>query len=146
MVARGKTLATAESCTSGRIAAALTAVSGASGYFQGGLVAYQDRVKTELLGVRATDIERHDVVSREVVEQMVRGACTLLRSDYAIASTGYAEGGSARVAAGTIWIGWGSADEVHSRCLHLTGMREENTQTAVECALEEFLEEISKKC
>ena len=90
MVAAGKTLATAESCTSGGIAHEITKVSGSSDYFQGGLVAYQDRLKIQYLGVSAEDIARYDVVSEPVVRQMVRGACRMFGSDYAIASTGYA--------------------------------------------------------
>ena len=85
------TLSTAESCTGGRIAAAITAHSGASRYFQGGLVAYQNEVKEQLLGVPSEMIDRYGVVSRQVAEQMVRGACTLFHTDYALASTGYAE-------------------------------------------------------
>ncbi len=136
---RHQTLSTAESCTSGLIAAALTGVSGASGYFQGGIVAYQDDVKVKELGVSAEDIRAYDVVSREVVEQMVRGACRKFGTDYALASTGYADVGNDRVPGGTIWIGWGSAESAHSMCLHLDGSREENTRRAVEAVLQEFL-------
>lgn len=139
LVSRGETLATAESCTSGRIAAELTKVPGASGYFQGGLVAYQDRVKTEFLGVPAEVIAECDVVSREVVEQMVSGACRMLGTDYAIASTGYADrDGSERVAGGTIWIAWGREEDVHSKCLTTNIDRETNTQNAVDEALAYF--------
>ena len=69
MVETGKTLSTAESCTSGRIAATLTQVPGASDYFQGGLIAYQDHLKVRYLDVRQEDIDTYDVVSQPVVEQ-----------------------------------------------------------------------------
>ena len=89
MLSRGLTLSTAESCTGGGMAAALTSVDGSSGYFQGGLVAYQNELKERFLGVSEADILRYDVVSRPVAEQMVRGACALFHTHCAIASTGY---------------------------------------------------------
>lgn len=139
MVERGKTVSTAESCTSGRIAASLTSVSGASDYFQGGIVCYQDELKERFLEVDAEDIRRYDVVSRPVVEQMVRGACKLFGTDYALASTGYAGSGMNGIPDGTIWIGWGSWEEVHSMVLTDDNGREANTQNATERVLEAFL-------
>ena len=102
MLARGLTLSCAESCTGGGVAAALTSISGSSGYFQGGLVAYQNELKERFLGVSEADIRQFDVVSRPVVEQMVKGACTLFHTDCALASTGYAGEGNGRIASGTI--------------------------------------------
>lgn len=139
MLERGLTLSTAESCTGGGMAAALTSVSGASGYFQGSLVAYQDEVKVRFLGVREADIQTYDVVSRPVAEQMVRGACTLFHTHCALASTGYAGGGNGMIPAGTIWIAWGSFSEVHSACLSGDEGRGRNTARAVEEALRHFL-------
>lgn len=139
MVELGKTLSTAESCTSGRIAATLTQVSGASDYFQGGLVVYQDYLKVRYLDVRQEDIDAYDVVSQPVVEQMVRGACHFFHTDYAIASTGYAGTGANGIPSGTIWIGWGSIQEVHSTCLTLEEGRERNTAHTTTRALECFL-------
>lgn len=139
MVETGKTLSTAESCTSGRIAATLTQVPGASDYFQGGLIAYQDYLKVRYLDVRQEDIDTYDVVSQPVVEQMVQGACRLFQTDYAIASTGYAGTGDNGVPSGTIWIGWGSVQEVHSICLTHDEGRELNTAHATTQALEHFL-------
>lgn len=104
MLARGLTLSCAESCTGGGVAAALTSVDGSSGYFQGGLVAYQNELKERFLGVSEADIRQFDVVSRPVVEQMVKGACALFHTDCALASTGYAGEGNGRIASGTIWI------------------------------------------
>ena len=139
MLAHGLTLSVAESCTGGGIAAALTSVSGSSGYFQGGLVAYQNELKVKFLGVSDSDIELYDVVSRPVVEQMVQGACALFYTDCALASTGYAGEGNDRIAAGTIWIAWGGLSEVHSFCLHADATRAENTACAVYAVLEHFL-------
>lgn len=138
LVQRAKTLSTAESCTSGRIAAKLTSVSGASEYFQGSLVAYQDALKIRFLGVEAQTIKEHDVVSREVVQQMVRGAIRLFGTDYAIASTGYTGAGANGIPAGTVWLGWGSEDDVHTLCLEGDHGREANTEEAANVAIEEF--------
>lgn len=132
----GKTVCTAESCTGGRIASAITAVSGASDYFVGALVAYQNEVKERMLGVPPEMIAEHDVVSREVVEQMVRGACKYFGTDYAMASTGYAEAWEGHEV--RIWIGWGSADDVHSLCLLEDHGRVRNVEIATEKVMEEF--------
>ena len=142
MVRSGKTASTAESCTSGQIAALLTSVSGSSDYFQGGLTAYQNSVKTRFLGVNPQDIRKYDVVSRQVAEQMVRGACRMFGTDYALSSTGYAEGGNGTIPAGTIWIAWGSEDDVHSLCTTTDNGRNENTRNASESALRAFLDYI----
>lgn len=139
MVERGKTVSTAESCTSGRIAASLTQISGASDYFQGGIVCYQDELKVRFLNVSPEDIQTYDVVSQPVVEQMVRGACELFHTDYALASTGYAGGGMNGIPDGTIWIAWGTKDDVHSLLLATDLGREQNTENATLQALSSFL-------
>ncbi len=135
MVERGLTLSTAESCTSGGIASEITKVAGSSDYFQGGLVAYQDRLKEQFLGVSAEDIAQYDVVSEPVVRQMVRGACQMFGTDYAIASTGYAGEGCNGIPSGTIWIAWGTPDNVHTKCLTQNIDRETNTRNAIQQAL-----------
>ena len=114
LIAQGKTLSTAESCTGGGIAAEITAISGSSAYFQGGLVAYQNRVKIEMLGVHPETIDTYDVVSEEVVKEMVQGACILFGTDYAIASSGCAgpTGGTEQIPVGTIWIAAAYHDKV----------------------------------
>jgi len=143
MIAAGKTLSTAESCTSGGIAAEITKVSGSSEYFQGGLVAYQDRLKVQLLCVKKEDIEKYDVVSEQVVRQMVRGACNLFDTDYAIASTGYAGDGCNGIPSGTIWIAWGTVDNIQTKCLTQNIDRLTNTQHAIKEALKGFLSSLS---
>ena len=136
MVERSLTLATAESCTSGGIAREITKVAGSSDYFQGGLVAYQDRLKEEFLGVKAEDIAQYDVVSEPVVRQMVRGACKMFGTDYAIASTGYAGEGCNGIPSGIIWIAWGTPGNIQTECLNQNIDRETNTQNAIKEALE----------
>lgn len=130
------TLSTAESCTGGRIAAAITAHSGASNYFRGGLVAYQNDVKEEMLGVPHEMIATYGVVSRQVAEQMVKGACRLFHSDYALASTGYAEAWEGHDV--EIWVAWGGEHDVHSICLTEDFGRVKNVELATQCVLDEF--------
>lgn len=106
LLERGKSLAVAESCTGGRIASLFTAMPGASGYFMGSVVAYQNRIKEQLLGVSAESLGRHGAVSEEVVRQMAEGARNLFAADYAIATSGIAgpSGGSAEKPVGTVWM------------------------------------------
>ena len=103
---QGKTIATAESCTGGKIAQMLTSVSGASDYFRGSVVSYSEESKIKLLGVEAELIKKYDVVSAEVASEMAKGIQKILKSDYAIATTGNAgptaEPGKAEV--GTVFI------------------------------------------
>ena len=83
-----KTVRTAESCTGGRIAEVIIAVPGASKYFKGGIISYIDEVKMSLLGVDGKLLEEKTAVCEEVAIAMVKGACTTLNTDYAIAATG----------------------------------------------------------
>ena len=103
---RQLTLATAESCTGGAIASRFTAMSGASAYFNGGMIAYANEVKCNILGVNNSDIEQQGAVSETVARQMAEGARKALQSDYAIATTGIAgpTGGSAEKPVGTVWM------------------------------------------
>ena len=81
-----KTVSTAESCTGGRIAEAIIAVPGASKYFKGGIISYVDEVKMSLLGVSGDLLAEKTAVCEEVAQQMVKGACKTLNTDYAIAA------------------------------------------------------------
>ena len=140
MVAAGKTLATAESCTGGGIASKLTALAGASEYFRGGVVAYSNEVKECALGVCHETLVRHGAVSEETVKEMVTGVRERLGADYAVATTGVAGpgGGTPEKPVGTVWIAVASKDSVYTEILHLTGRREqivERTCNAVFAAL-----------
>lgn len=103
---RGESLATAESCTGGTIAARFTAMPGASAYFLTGVVAYSNDAKVKLLGVSSEDIARYGAVSEQVARQMAEGVRRISGADYAIATTGIAgpAGGSAAKPVGTVWI------------------------------------------
>ena len=103
---RGQTLATAESCTGGTIAARFTAMPGASAYFRCGVVSYSNEAKIGLLGVDPAALERFGAVSEQVARQMAEGVRRAADSDYAVATTGIAgpAGGSAEKPVGTVWI------------------------------------------
>lgn len=101
------TMATAESCTGGMIAALCTDVAGSSDWFSGGVVAYANKVKQNLLGVPAEVLERHGAVSGEVVRHMAAGALCVCGAQAAVAVSGVAGpgGGTPEKPVGTVWIG-----------------------------------------
>lgn len=123
---RRATLATAESCTGGRIAALITAQPGASAYFKGGIVAYSNDLKVQTLGVSLGDIEKFGAVSKAVVEQMAQGARRTLQVDYAVASSGIAgpDGGTPEKPVGTVWVAVATPREVFSHKLNFGNDRE----------------------
>ncbi len=136
--ARNLRLATAESCTGGRIAAAVTAIPGASDVFEGGIVAYDNRVKEQQLGVAATILRDDGAVSESVVLAMAAGARRHFAVDVAVATTGIAgpAGGTDEKPVGTVWIAvdrQGAAPE--ARCLHLRGDRQTIQARATTAAL-----------
>ncbi len=106
LIEKGLTLATAESCTGGAIASRFTAMAGASAYFLGGVVAYANEAKRDILGVNYDDITSYGAVSEQVARQMAEGARRVTGADYAIATTGIAgpTGGSAEKPVGTVWM------------------------------------------
>ena len=107
LIAKGKKLSVAESCTGGNIASKFTAMAGASEYFQAGVVSYSNDAKVDILGVNAADIARYGAVSEQVAIQMAEGVKRVGKSDYGISTTGIAGpgGGSAEKPVGTVWIG-----------------------------------------
>lgn len=104
--ANNKTVCTAESCTGGQIAHMITSIPGSSSYFKGSVVAYDNSVKTDLLGVSQDSINSYGAVSEQVVKEMASGARKLLKTDYAVATSGIAgpDGGTQEKPVGTIWI------------------------------------------
>jgi nicotinamide-nucleotide amidase len=106
LAAASQTVATAESCTGGSIAALLTRVPGSSRYVQGGIVAYANDVKVRMLGVQEADLLVHGAVSEPVVRAMARGVRKRLGADWGLASSGVAgpDGGSAEKPVGTVWL------------------------------------------
>jgi len=108
LVARGTTVATAESCTGGLIAAALTELPGSSQWFERGFVTYSNAAKTELLGVPRDALDRYGAVSEPVARAMAEGALARSRARLALAVTGVAGpgGGSADKPVGTVCFAW----------------------------------------
>ncbi|RPI43523.1 MAG: CinA family nicotinamide mononucleotide deamidase-related protein [Bacteroidetes bacterium] len=123
---KGLTLSTAESCTGGTIASMITSIPGSSAYFQGSVVAYQNRIKVEQLGVLPGDLELHGAVSREVVEQMAAGVMKLFRTGTSIAVSGIAgpDGGTESKPVGTTWICVACGDQKYSERFRFVGTRD----------------------
>ena len=134
----GLTLSTAESCTGGGIAAAIVAPSGASGYFKGGVVSYCNEIKEKILGVNSATIAQYNVVSAEVAREMCIGVLDAIGTDYAVSVTGCAGpgGGTDQIPVGTIWIGYGTKDNVMTYKLAGNRDREQNLEHATRKALE----------
>lgn len=103
---KGLTISTAESCTGGNIASLITSISGSSDYYSGSIVSYATTVKTSVLGVSQKSIDEFTVVSEQVVEQMAKGACKVLDTNLAIATTGVAgpNRGEDNKEVGTVWV------------------------------------------
>lgn len=138
----GKKLATAESCTSGRVAETITSMPGASAYFNGGIVAYSNEIKAGVLGVDKNVLEEKTAVCEEVAIQMVKGACETMSADYAIATTGIAGpgGGTLEIPVGTIWVACGTKDDVRTLKITENDGRDINVARATNKALQLFLE------
>jgi len=112
-------ITTAESCTGGLIASMITQVAGASEFFEAGFVTYSNTMKTKLLGVSEQLLSKYGAVSQEVVIAMAHGALENSSADLAIAVTGIAgpDGGCDEKPVGTVWLAWGSKENLKSICL-----------------------------
>lgn len=135
-----KTVGTAESCTGGRIAEAIISVPGASKYFKGGIISYTNEIKESLLGVSHQLLEEKTAVCEEVAIDMVKGACRVLNTDYAISATGIAgpSGGTKEIPVGTIWLACGSADRVITKKVEEDHGRDINLAIATNYAMQLF--------
>lgn len=139
---RGWKMATAESCTGGMIAAALTDVSGSSSVFERGFVTYTNEAKMEMLGVPANILEQYGAVSTQTALAMVQGALKNSSTDLAVSVTGIAgpDGGSADKPVGLVYIGYGlhgKAPHVHEH--HFKGDRSSVRAQTVQAALKHAL-------
>jgi nicotinamide-nucleotide amidase len=135
---RGIKLSLAESCTGGLVAAAITAVSGASAVFDRGFITYSNQAKIEMLGVRAETLEKHGAVSAATAEEMAIGALNNSGADIAASITGIAgpTGGTKDKPVGLVFIAI-SPHQAHKH--HFTGTREEIRKSAVEATLNHIL-------
>ena len=138
----GKTLVTAESCTGGGIGAALTAISGSSEVYKGGIISYTNWVKENLLGVDAGILERCGAVSALVAEAMARGARKALQADIAVSVTGLAGPGGDDYGnpVGTVFIGYSDKAVTLAKEFHFAGDRETVRNAAIREALSLVLE------
>ncbi|MBE6197205.1 MAG: competence/damage-inducible protein A [Rikenellaceae bacterium] len=116
LIERGETLAVAESCTGGAIASKFTAQAGASTYFLCGVVSYSNESKSNVLGVKMSDITQFGAVSEQVAKAMAQGAKVISGANFAISTTGIAgpTGGSAEKPVGTVWIGVATPDKCYA--------------------------------
>jgi nicotinamide-nucleotide amidase len=144
---RNLTLSTAESCTGGKMAEMIASVPGASNYFKGSVVAYATEAKINVLGVSEGLIEEHSVVSAEVARAMAVNVKALLKTDYAIATTGNAgpAKGEATADVGTVYIALATPKEVVVEMFDFGQPREKVIDRASVKGLEMLLKEISKK-
>ena len=135
-------LSTAESCTGGGVAAAITSVAGSSEYFMGGIVAYSNDVKVSLLHVSSETLEKYGAVSRETVMEMAAGAMNTLKTDCAIATSGIAGpgGGSLEKPVGTIWIAIAYKNEIVTVMQTGDNGRVKNVQNAIQNAMDLLIE------
>lgn len=143
---KGMTIATAESCTGGRIAQMLTSVAGSSAYFKGSAVTYATSSKVAVLGISQDFIDKHSVVSAEVAEAMAVAARQVFDADHAIATTGNAgpAKGDADAEVGTVYIAIATPDTVCSERYSLGQPREKVIERAANKGLEKIYKEILK--
>ena len=138
LLQRNWRIATAESCTGGGVAAAITAIPGSSAWFEYGIVSYANTAKEKLLGVSSKTLAREGAVSEAVVVEMARGVLALSGADIAVAISGVAgpSGGSAEKPVGTVWFAWVMKNgKIKTELQHIEGDRNEVQMQAVICAL-----------
>ncbi|MBC7845487.1 MAG: competence/damage-inducible protein A [Flavobacterium sp.] len=141
-----KTISTAESCTGGNIAQLLTSVSGASNYFKGSVVSYATETKISVLGIPEELIKEHSVVSAEVAKQMAVNIKKIMKTDYAIATTGNAgpAKGDSNAEIGSVFIALATPNEVIVEEFNFGQPREKVIDRAVNKSMEMLRKEILK--
>ena len=143
---KGITIGTAESCTGGLVGKTLTDLGGSSGYYQGGIISYANTVKEQVLGVSSETLAVHGAVSEETAKEMVEGVFRVLRTDYAIATTGIAGpgGGSEEKPVGLVYIGIGTPRgiTVHKEIFigDRTSIRNSVAERAIQYVYKELIE------
>ena len=137
LLARNKSMCTAESCTGGYIAHLLTSIPGSSSFYDGSVISYSYKAKEDLLGVSKETLETKGAVSEEVVIQMAKGALASIQSDYVIAVSGIMgpDGGLPDKPVGTVWIAVGNKNKIEAQKLHFRFDRQRNTQLTATNAL-----------
>lgn len=145
--ARGWSLVTAESCTGGGVAQAITEIAGSSAWFERGFVTYANLAKIEMLGVRASTLAAHGAVSEMTVREMAIGALMHSQAQVSLAVSGIAGpgGGSPDKPVGTVWFAWAFPDNlIVAQHFLLSGSRTEVRQQAVNIALQGLLNQLDQ--
>ncbi len=137
LLEQGKTMSTVESCTGGAISQSIVSVPGSSSYFEGSVISYSNRIKSELVNVRQETLDQFGAVSKEVVEEMAVNGRTILATDFCVSVSGIAgpDGGSEEKPVGTVWIGVASEGRVLSKKFRFGNNRERNIRRSVLSAL-----------
>lgn len=131
---QGCTVSTAESCTGGSIAGAITSIAGCSAVFKGSVVSYCNEIKADVLSVSKETLATHGAVSEETVKQMVTGVQRLMKTDYAVATSGIAgpTGGTPEKPVGTVWVAIAVGEKIYTSLLQLDDKgREANIENTV---------------
>jgi nicotinamide-nucleotide amidase len=146
---KNATMATAESCTGGLIAASCTDLSGSSAWFERGFVSYANEAKAEMLSVPASLIEKYGAVSEEVAKAMALGALARSRAQFSVAVTGIAgpTGGSDAKPVGTVWLAWAQIEPAQCVAMRkvFPGDRQEVRLATTELALAHLLKMVDRK-
>jgi nicotinamide-nucleotide amidase len=131
-------LTTAESCTGGGVAQAVTRISGSSAWFDRGFVTYSNTAKEEMLGVSPETLAQHGAVSEATVREMAQGALQYSHAQVSLSVSGIAgpAGGTPEKPVGTVWFAWATNDTVRTACHHLTGDRDAIRVKSVRIALQ----------
>jgi nicotinamide-nucleotide amidase len=142
--AAGQTVTTAESCTGGGIAEAITRTAGSSAWFDQAWVVYSNQAKCHALGVSADLLSEHGAVSEPVVRAMAEGAVRIASADWAIAVSGIAgpDGGTEQKPVGTVWLAWLGPIGMKTEHCHFCGDREQVREQAVIHALSRLCDEV----
>ena len=145
LIATGKSVSCAESCTGGLLAAEFTRLPGSSAWFHMSWVTYSNEAKQRLLGVLPHTLETHGAVSEETVREMADGALRLANADYALSISGIAgpDGGSAQKPVGTVCFGLATRQTSFARRMHFTGDRDAVRAQAVAFALQWLAQELA---
>ena len=143
----GFSLSSAESCTAGNVAAIITAVPGSSHFYKGGIVAYANELKQNILQVKAETLETYGAVSEETVIEMVKGVMQVFNTDFAVATSGIAgpAGGTPEKPVGTIWVAAGCKDKIVTAKLTEDNGRDKNIQSATKKTLQLLLDICQKQ-
>lgn len=139
---KGLTIATAESCTGGLIAHILTEVAGASNYFIGGVVAYSNQVKQDILGVQTSTLDQYGAVSEQTAMEMAAGVRQKFNTDIGLSTTGVAgpSGGTPTKPVGLVWIGFSTPERTWSIYSHFSDGRHEINKKSARKALRLLLD------